>query len=888
MTHRKTLRDRLALLTGFRRAGEMDERFKSEMDFHVAMSTQKNVRSGMTTDEARRAASVEFGGRAQWREAARDETRSRYLEELLHDARYAIRSLRRAPAFTAAAVATLALSIGATTSIFSVVNAALLRRLPYANPDRVVAVCEWLTTKPISESCGAGSFSVANYVIWRSEAKSFDGFAAFIERRVSVTPPSGEPISAQARITSAGLFPVVGARPALGRFFTPTEDVQGGPNVVVLSYPFWKQTFGGDSSVIGKKVILNTLQYEVVGVGKQDLVVYEPVDLWLPARFSDAQRTQPGRSLRTIALLKPGVTVERASAEMKQLSARRAQDEPRYNSNMTAYVTPLKERLVGNSRAVLWTLLGAVGFLLLIACANVANLLLARASDREREVAVRISIGASPQRIVRQLLTESVVLSVVSALLGFGLAIKGTALLVALVPSDLGAQLPQDVTVDWRLLAFIAAVGVGTGVLFGVVPALQAARGDVQETLKEGGRGGSNQSRSSARLRSALVVAEMSLALVLLTGAGLMVRSFAALQRVDLGFRPEHALTARISLPGRKYPSDTAVAAFFKQAESRIAQQPGVRSVGSISYMPLTGERSVTGFDIEGRPAWKPGEGPGGDMRAVTPGYFAAMGIPIREGRGFTDTDDIGSEKVGIVSQTLAKSLFPNESPINHYLLYDWGTPQRVRIVGVAGDVHHDGAAKETYMEIYRPLPQFQYNSMAMVVRVEGDPSRIATPMRKAVRDIDANIPLASVMPMTELVTRSVGSTRLSATLFGLFGVLGLLLAGIGIYGVMTYTVQQRRHEIGVRLALGAGPRDVVAMVVGRAARLSAIGIVIGTVLAFAGSGLLKKLLFGVPAHDAMTFAGVAIILAVIGTIAAVIPGLRATHVDPVSALRGE
>jgi putative ABC transport system permease protein len=888
MTHRKTWRDRLALLAGFRRVREMDERFKSEMDFHVAMATQKNVRHGMSTDEARRAAAVGFGGREQWREAARDETRSRHLEELLHDTRYAIRSLRRAPAFTAAAVATLALSIGATTSIFSVVNAALLRRLPYANPDRVVAVCEWLTTKPKSESCGIGSFSTANFVIWRSEAKSFDGFAAFGEGRVSLTPTSGEPISAQARLTSAALFSIVGAQPALGRFFTATEDVPGGPNVVVLSYPLWKQAFGGDSSVIGKRILLNTLQYEVVGVARPELVVYEPVDVWLPARFSDAQRTQPGRSLRTIALLKPGVTVERATAEMKQLSAQRAQDEPRFNTNMTAYVTPLKERLVGNSRTVLWTLLGAVGFLLLIACANVANLLLARAADREREVAVRISIGASPRRIFRQLLTESVVLSVASALLGFVIAIKGTALLVALEPSDLGAQILRDVSVDWRVLAFVAAVGIGTGIVFGVVPALQAARGDVQETLKEGGRGGSNQSRSSARLRSALVVAEISLALVLLAGAGLMVRSFAALQRVDLGFRPEHLLTARISIPGRKYSSDTAVAAFFRQAESRIAQQPGVRSVGAISYLPLTGQRSVTGFDIEGRPAWKPGEGPGGDMRAVTPGYFTAMGIPIREGRGFTSTDDIGSEPVAIVSQTLAKTLFPNESPINHYLLYDWGKPQRPRIVGVAGDVHHDGAAKETYMEIYRPHTQFAYGSMAMVVRVDGDPARIAGPMRKAVREVDANVPLASVMPMTELAARSVGSSRLSAALFGLFGILGLLLAGIGIYGVMTYTVQQRRHEIGVRLALGAGPRDVVTMVVGRAARLSAIGIVIGTVLAFAGSGLLKKLLFGVPAHDGVTFAGVAVILAVIGTIAAVVPGLRATHVDPVSALRGE
>ena len=858
------------------------------MDFHLAMSTEKNQRTGMAPEEAQRAAKVAFGGREHWREAARDEVRSGFLDELAQDVRYALRSLRRAPAFTVAAVGTLALSIGATTSIFSVVNAALLRRLPYANADRVVAVCEWLTTKPIAESCGAGSFSVANFVIWRSQAKSFETFSAFIERRVSLTPPGGEPIAAQARIASAEIFNVVGARPALGRFFTQAEDAPGGPNLVVLSYPFWKQAFGGDSSVIGRKVLLNTYDYEVVGVARPELVIYEPVDVWLPARFSDAQRSQAGRSLRTLALLKPGVTVPQASAEMKQLASQRAQDEPRYNTNMSAYVTPIKERLVGNSRAVFWSLLGAVGFLLLIACANVANLLLARAADRERELAVRISIGASPRRIVRQLLTESIVLSTVSGVFGFLLAIKGTTLLVALVPGDLAAQILRDVSVDWRVLSFIALVAIGTGILFGIAPALQAARGDVQVTLKEGGRGGSNQSRSAARMRSALVVAEISLALMLLAGAGLMVRSFAALQRVDLGFDPEHALTARISLPARKYSSDTAIAAFFQQAEARLAQRPGVRAVGSISYLPLTGERSVSGFNIEGRPEWKGGEGPGGDMRAVTPGYFAAMGIPIREGRAFTETDGIGSEKVGIVSQTLAAKLFPGESAINHYLVYEWFARERVRIVGVAGDVHHDGAAKETYMEIYRPLSQFPYSSLTTVVRVGGDPASFAGQMRAAIHEVDANVPLASLRPLSQLVSQSVGSTRLSAALFGLFGLLGLLLAGIGIYGVMTYTVQQRRHEIGVRLALGATPRNVVAMVVGRGATMSAIGIAIGTVLAFSGAGLMKKLLFGVPPHDAVTFVAIAVILGGVGTVAALLPGLKATRVDPVTALRGE
>lgn len=882
------LRDGAAKLFGFRRQNEMDRRYADEMHFHLEMATEANERRGMGADEARRAAAAEFGGRERWREEARDEVRSRPLEELVQDVRYSMRSLRHAPAFTAAAVATLALSVGATTSIFSVVNAVLLRQLPYAHPDRIVALCEKNAVKPWNVVCPVGGVGPSNFLHWQEGAQSFEAMAAFAEGRAAVARPGGDPVSAQARVTTASLFKVLGARPARGRFFTDAEDKPGAPSVAVLSYAFWQQQFGGDSSIIGKQVVVNGSNATVVGITQRDFGLYDPVDLWLPIRFTPDQRTAAGRWVRAIGLIKEGVTVDQADRELKMLEARVAQELPKWNANMTAFALPIREKLVGNSQRVLWTLLAAVGFLLLIACANVANLMLARAADRERELAVRISLGASPRRLVRQLLTESVVLSGVSGLIGVALALKGTAVLVALVPSGLSIQTLASVSVDWRLLVFAAGVSVATGLLFGVAPALNATRADVQETLKEGGRGGSSISQSSARLRNALVVAEMSLALVLLAGAGLMVRSFSALSHVDLGFRAEHVLTARLSLPGRKFGTDTAVAQFFRNVDDRIAAVPGVQAAGAINMMPLTGQRSVNGFAVEGRPAPEPGTEPAGDMRSITPGYFRAMGIPIKAGREFTEDDRLGRPQVGIVSETLARTFWPNESAIGHFLLYDWGSPQRVQIVGVAGDIHHDGPDKQAYMEIYRPVAQIPAWGMTMVVRVAGDPASYGSALRGAMREVDRDVPLAEVQPLSALVSRALGTTRLATALFGLFGALGLLLAGIGIYGVMTYTVQQRRHEIGVRLALGATPRSVLTMILRRAVVLSIAGIVVGLAAALAASGLMRKLLFGVPPHDSVTFAVIALLLAAVGVVAAYVPGLKATRVDPVTVLRGE
>jgi putative ABC transport system permease protein len=874
---------------GFGRARGLDARFDAETAFHIDMATERNIRAGLPPEEARRRAGIEFaghGGREEWREQARDEVRSRLAEEIGRDIQYAFRGLRRAPGFTAAAVATLALSIGATSAIFSVVNAALLQQLPYPHADRIVAVCEKSITKPSPEPCPIGGFSVPNFAIWRESATSFDAFAAFAERRVAVIAPGAEPVSAQARITTASLFSVLGAQPYLGRFFTPAEDQPGGPNGIVLSHAFWRGYFGGDSAVIGKRVLVNANDYTVVGVTAPGFGVYDPVDAWLPMRLGAVDRAGGGRSLRALALLRPGVTLAQAGSEMATLAARRAQDEPRHNANMTAFVMPLREKLVGGSGRVLWTLLAAVAFLLLIACANIANLLLARGASREREMAVRISLGASPRRLARQLLTESAVLSLISAALGLVLAIQGTRALVALVPSDLSQQVLSHVTVDWRLLGFTLVVALASGVVFGLAPALHAARGDVHESLKEGGRGGTEQARASGRMRQALVVAEMSLALMLLAGAGLMVRSFAALQRVDLGFEPAHALTGRVSLPARTYGSDTAISAFFDQAESEIAALPGVQAVGAISYLPLTGQRSVSGFSIEGRPPAEPGQEPGGDMRAVTPGYFRSLGIPLKSGRGFTSADGKGAHDVAVVSETLARTLFPGESAVGHVLVYEWDRVTHAEIVGVVGDVHHDGPAQQAYKEIYRPLAQFPYSSMDVVVRVAGEPAQFIGPVGAAIRRVNPSIPLAAAQPVAALVAHAVASSRLSASLFGMFGGLGLLLSAIGIYGVMSYTVQQRRHEIAVRVALGATRGNVIGMVVRRGASLALLGIVIGGVLAFAGAGLMQRLLFGIPPHDPATFAVMATVLAGVGVLAAYVPARRAARVDPLSALR--
>ncbi|MDQ6828564.1 MAG: ABC transporter permease [Gemmatimonadota bacterium] len=804
------------------------------------------------------------------------------MNTLLQDLMYAVRGLAKNRTFTLVAIFALALGVGANTAMFSVVNAVLLTDLPYPQADRLVMLWE----RHLASDKPHNVVGPANFLAWQESAKSFDAMGAFVETHGTVTGLGDEPISEQMRISSATVFPILGVQPALGRVYTVEEDAPGGPNVAVISYDMWKTRFGGLPGAVGRTFRLNGNLFTVLGVMSKDFHFFEPVDLWVPIGFGPKHRDAQGRYLRVVARLKPGVTVARANDEMLSVAKRRVQDAPKLNANWSANAVSLRENVVGDVRKGLLVLLGAVGFLLVIACANVANLLLARATDRQKEIAIRVSLGATPGRLVRQLLTESIVLSLVAAIAGLGLAFLGTDVIVALIPKDFPAI--GDVAIDARVLAFTMILALLTGVAFGLAPAIATARGALHDTLKEGGRSGTALTRASGNLRNALVVAEVSLAIVLLAGAGLMLRSFSELRAVHLGFQPERAMMADLSLPRAKYRNDTLQVAFFHEAESRIAAIPGVKAVGAISFLPLSGQRSASSFTVAGRPAPPRGQEPTGDMRAVTPGYFRAMEIPIKSGRALTDADLSSSPAVAVVSETLARTFWPNESAVGKYIDYEWFKMEHVQIVGIAGDVHHAALDVEPFMEIYRPLTQFPYNFMTLVVRGTGEPSALASPLRDVVRSMDRDLPIGRMSPLTALVGESLGKSRLSTTLFGLFGAVGLVLATIGIYGVMSYGVMQRTREFGVRMALGARASDVSGMVVKQGARLTLMGVALGLAGAFALTRLMTSLLFGVAPTDPTTYVGIALLLGAVAMLASYLPARRATRVDPVIALRNE
>jgi putative ABC transport system permease protein len=804
------------------------------------------------------------------------------METLLQDIRHGFRTLVKNPGFTCIAVLTLALGIGANTAIFSVVNGLLLRPLPYDHPEQLVTL--WEHNLPRDDRRNV--VSIGNFLEWRRRAKSFSAIAAYSDWSFNLTG-SGEPERVMSRVASANFFPILGVNAALGRTFRMEEEIEGQDKVVMLSDRFWRRRFGADSGVIGRQIMLDGVGMTVVGVLPANFEFFgEQADIWKVFSLTMSPTAFRGRWIKVIGRTKPGVTVEAARWELISVASQIREEHPVENAGWSANVIALKETLVGNIQRGLFILLGAVGFLLLIACANVANLLLARSAAREKEIAIRTTLGASGGRLVAQLLTESLCLAALAGVVSLLLARWGVDLIRHLLPADLSVPGISTLGIDGNVLAFTMAITLLTGVVFGLVPALSATRVNLQEPLRGTGRSSAGGRR--ARFRDLLVVTEVSLALVLVLGATLLLRSFSQLSNVDPGFQTHDLQEVRVSLPDAKYPNAAQQVAFFDQLEQRVAAIPGVERVGAINFLPLSGARSASGFAVAGRPTPKAGEEPVGDMRAVTPGYFQAMGIPILRGRGLTEADRADAPEVTLISETMAKTLFPGMDPIGQRLIYAWGDTLKPEIVGVVGDVHHDALNTAPYMEIYRPLAQFPYSFMTLVVRTTSDPVGLSKAVRAQVKEIDPDQPVRDLVPMDDLMQTSLAQPKLNMLLLTLFAVLGLVLAAVGIYGLMSYAVVQRTQEIGIRMALGAKAGDVVGMVVRRGLTLTVSGILIGMIAAYLLTGLLAKLLYGVSPRDPFSFVVVPAILAAVSLIACLIPGRRATRVAPMIAMRSE
>jgi putative ABC transport system permease protein len=813
------------------------------------------------------------------------------METLLQDVRYGVRLLVKQPSFMAIAVIALGLGIGANTAIFSVVNSVLLRPLPYAEPSRLVNVFQ----SSLQRGVNRGAFSYPDFVDVRDQNQVFEGVASYHDSDFILTG-SGEPARLEGQIVNANLFSLLGATPFLGRSFLPEEDSPGnGGRVAVLSHRLWKTRFNSDPDILIKTMVLGGKNYTIIGVmpeGFQFPVQNQPVELWTTVAI-DASGEEPmteqrgAHYMEVIARLKPGVAEAQAQADLDVIAGRLQQQYPDTNTNRVFTLVPALERIVGKVRPALLILLGAVGCVLLIACANVANLLLARATSRHKEMAVRAALGASRARIVRQLLTESVLLSAAGGVFGLLIALWGLPLLVKLSGDDVPRA--TQIGIDARVLAFTLLVSLGTGIVFGLVPALHSSKTDLTESLKEGGRG-STEGASRNRVRGALVIAEVAIALVLLVGAGLLIQSLRRLQNVNPGFDSHNVLTLALGVPDVKY-STAQQAEFYRQLLSRIESLPGVRSASAVLPLPLSNDRIRITFETEGRPLPK-GELPASEYRAVETNYFRTMGIPVLKGRDFTERDGMKSTAVIIVNQSFADKFFPGEDPIGKHIKpgisVDESKPGWREIVGVVGNVRHLSLGTEPDPEYYLPQAQMPFDSMIIVAKTEGDPRGSIAAIQNEVRSLDKDLPTYNIKTLEEYVAASVAQPRFNTLLLAMFAGLALILTAIGLYGVMSYSVTRRTHEIGIRMALGARQPDVLKMVVRQGMTLTIVGIGAGLIGAYFLTRLMSSLLFGVSATDPITFAAIPIVIAGVALGACFVPARRATKVDPMIALRYE
>jgi putative ABC transport system permease protein len=789
--------------------------------------------------------------------------------------------LVRAPGFAAIAIAALAIGIGANTAIFSVVNTLLIQPLPYHDADRLAIVWEHNIPRDKKNNVVAP----ANFLHWREMNQGFADLAAVSSTFDVTLTGAGDPEEVPTQLVTAEVFPILGVRPAIGRGFTP-EEIRPGSRVVMISDRLWKRRFSGDPGILERPIVSGGTPYTVIGVMPPGFSFLDRnVDVWQPFGFTAQTRTPRGRSIQVIGRLKPDVTFARAQEDMTRVASELTRRFPDFNTGWTARVVPLRDQLTGDVRPALLVLAGAVTFVLLIACANVANLLLARATARQRELAVRAALGAARGRLIRQLLAESLVLSVAGGITGLLLAWWALNFLRAVVAERLPIQRLEMVGIDGWVLVFTLGASVFCGLVFGVVPALTAAGPSLNDALKEGGRTGS-VSRGN-RTRSAFVIVEIALALVLLVGAGLLMRSFKLLLDVDPGFDPARTVTMRLSLPSSRYGGDGQRAQFFDRFFQQVDALPGVQASGSISWLPLAGGGAATSMEIVGQPKPPKGQEPVADVRVISHEYLKAMGVPLLKGRLFNEQDAADAKGRVVINDTMARRHWPGQDPIGKRVRIAWDDLED-EVIGVVGDVKHAGLHGEIRAMTYWPFQRSPYGTMTIAVRTAGEATSVVNAIAGVVRQMDPDLVFANVRTMEEVVARSVAERRLTMLLLTVFAGAALLLAAVGIYGVIAYSVTQRTQEIGIRMALGAQRGDVLRMIVGQAMALTLTGILIGGVGAFLLTRLMTGLLFNVEPGDPLTFLAVAVVLGIVAACASYVPGRRATRVDPVIALRAD
>ncbi len=863
--------------------GELDEELRSFLE----LAAEEKIKEGMSGKEALRAVRLERGNLEVAKEIVRTAAWESFVETLWQDLRFGVRMLRKNPGFAAVAVLTVTLGIGATAAIFSVVDAVLLRSLPYRDPNRLVSLYEDRSSTGFPRK----EFTPANYADCKEQKQIFEDVAAIdADRFYNLTSNGAAPEKLSAEGVSWNLFSMLGTSPLLGRVFRPEEDVQGADHVVLISHRLWRGRFGGDPNVVGQDILLNGEKYSVIGVMPAGFSFpTKNADLWVPITFTPQGLAMRGAHFLTvIAALQSGVSVARSNAELSVFSQNLRQQHMDIMRFVDSFVAvPLQEVYTQDVRGGLTVLLAAVGFILLIACANIANLLLSRSAIRQREIAIRSALGANRARLVCQLLTESALISAAGAVLGLLLAEGSFSFLRNLIPEDISRTV--SLTLNLSVLTFAVVISFASAFLFGLAPALQISRIDLNDSLKEGGRG--NAEASGKGLGNLLVVGEIALSLLLLVASGLLLESFVKLRRGDPGFRSDHVLTLGIPVPQTENPDFFRRSQFFQTILERVRALPGVRIAGVTSVLPLTWKSGMAAFLPDG--VVQPDVQYGALDRVVSPGYFEAMRIPLLRGRLFDDHDGPDAPSAAVINETMARKFWPNEDPLGKRFKFNLvgGNFRLFQIVGIVGDVRQMGLNAPPKEEMYFPHWQANGNYMVpstLVVRTTSDPESLVSAVREAVWSVDPNQPVSDVLTMDDVLDREVAQTRVQAVLLGGLAALALTLASVGIYGVMAYLVMQQTREIGVRVALGAQPRDILGLVLGRGTRLTLMGVGVGVAAALLTTGLMRSLLFGVSPMDPLTIASVAVLLTFVALLASYIPARRAMRIDPMVALKYE